>query len=84
MGILSRFYFPAGRPPTQAQVDAVVARIASEFRTFPQGHVPRDKFHVIVKACELPLYWKTPLFLAAGGEKLGHVDARNFIEFWKL
>ncbi|KAL0281424.1 UNVERIFIED_CONTAM: hypothetical protein PYX00_002415 [Menopon gallinae] len=80
---IPRFYFPQGKPQAQQQIDQILQKIGSEFRTFPMGQVPREKFHVIVKACECPLYWKVPLFAAAGGEKLGYVDAHNFLEYWK-
>nr|CAG4651570.1 EOG090X00JH [Triops cancriformis] len=38
---------------------------------------------VTIDACGLPLYWKVPLFLAAGGEKLGYLTADVFLEFWQ-
>jgi len=47
-------------------------------------HLP--KFCIIClshQACQCPVYWKIPLFIAAGGDKLGYVEANTFIDFWK-
>jgi len=47
-------------------------------------HLP--KFCIISlshQACQCPVYWKIPLFIAAGGDKLGYVEANIFIDFWK-
>nr|CAD7424052.1 unnamed protein product [Timema monikensis] len=40
-------------------------------------------FIVNLQACDCPLYWKMPLFVATGGEKLGHVESNTFLDFWK-
>jgi serine/threonine-protein phosphatase 2A regulatory subunit B'' len=43
------------------------------------------KFYIclFLQACQCPVYWKIPLFIAAGGDKLGYVEANTFIDFWK-
>jgi len=38
---------------------------------------------VLIQACGCPFYWKSLLFLATGGEKLGHVTFDTFSDFWK-
>jgi hypothetical protein len=35
------------------------------------------------KACSCPFYWKSLLFIASGGEKLGHISLDAFADFWK-
>ncbi|KAK7870173.1 hypothetical protein R5R35_012731 [Gryllus longicercus] len=81
---IPRFYFPKGKPSAdQQQGDQLLQRVAAAFRALPNQQAPRDAFHDVVKACDCPLYWKIPLFIAAGGEKLGYVEANSFIEFWK-
>lgn len=37
----------------------------------------------VLQACDLPLYWKVPLFLAAGGDQTGYVEMNAFLDFWK-
>ncbi|CAH6777829.1 Ppp2r3a [Phodopus roborovskii] len=37
----------------------------------------------VIKVCGCPLYWKAPMFRAAGGEKTGFVTAQSFIAMWK-
>jgi serine/threonine-protein phosphatase 2A regulatory subunit B'' len=36
----------------------------------------------IFQACGCPYYWKAILFIASGGEKLGHVTLETFTDFW--
>ncbi|XP_043232617.1 chromatin modification-related protein eaf-1-like isoform X1 [Amphibalanus amphitrite] len=81
--LIPKFHFPYGRPESRDKVEAQLQRIQQAFNSYPGGQVPKDKFAAIAKACELPLYWKVPLFLAAGGEKTGHVTAAAFLDFWK-
>ncbi|XP_049799692.1 uncharacterized protein LOC126234997 [Schistocerca nitens] len=80
---IPRFYFPKGKPSSEQNLDAVVQKISAAFQQFPGQQVSQENFTVITKACDCPLYWKVPLFIAAGGEKLGHVEANSFIDFWK-
>ncbi|GBP18567.1 hypothetical protein EVAR_13028_1 [Eumeta japonica] len=49
----------------------------------PMGRVPRESFKHIVKACECPLYWKMPLFLATQQSLHAPVDGHKFIDFWR-
>ncbi|XP_053455210.1 serine/threonine-protein phosphatase 2A regulatory subunit B'' subunit alpha isoform X2 [Nycticebus coucang] len=37
----------------------------------------------VIKVCGCPLYWKAPMFRAAGGEKTGFVSAQSFIAMWR-
>ncbi|XP_062070297.1 serine/threonine-protein phosphatase 2A regulatory subunit B'' subunit alpha isoform X3 [Lepus europaeus] len=37
----------------------------------------------VIKVCGCPLYWKAPMFRAAGGEKTGFVSAQSFITMWR-
>uniref|UniRef100_A0A4W2H1T0 Protein phosphatase 2 regulatory subunit B''alpha n=1 Tax=Bos indicus x Bos taurus TaxID=30522 RepID=A0A4W2H1T0_BOBOX len=37
----------------------------------------------VIKACGCPLYWKAPMFRAAGGERTGFVSAQSFITIWR-
>ncbi|CAJ0954519.1 unnamed protein product, partial [Ranitomeya imitator] len=34
-------------------------------------------------ACECPLYWKAPLFYAAGGDRTGYVSVHKFVAMWR-
>lgn len=34
------------------------------------------------QACDLPLYWKIPLFLASGGDTNGIIEMSEFLDFW--
>ncbi|XP_069687775.1 uncharacterized protein [Periplaneta americana] len=80
---IPRFYYPQGKPANEHIGDIVLQKISSAFQQFPNQQVPRDKFDTVTKACQCPIYWKIPLFIAAGGEKLGYVEANTFNDFWK-
>ncbi|XP_015604965.1 uncharacterized protein LOC107272377 isoform X2 [Cephus cinctus] len=80
---IPRFYFPGGKPSSPAQLEATVARITAAFQALPGQQAARAQFHAITKACDLPLYWKIPLFLAAGGDQNGFVEMNPYLDFWK-
>ncbi|XP_011871932.1 PREDICTED: uncharacterized protein LOC105564278 isoform X3 [Vollenhovia emeryi] len=80
---IPRFYFPGGKPLPLSQVETIVSKITTAFQSLPNCRASRAQFHTITKACDLPLYWKIPLFLAAGGEQKGFVEMNVFLEFWK-
>ncbi|XP_028050120.1 serine/threonine-protein phosphatase 2A regulatory subunit B'' subunit alpha isoform X2 [Monomorium pharaonis] len=80
---IPRFYFPGGKPLPVSQLETIVSNITVAFQSLPSCCVSRAQFHIITKACDLPLYWKIPLFLAAGGDQKGFVEMNVFLEFWK-
>ncbi|XP_017767475.1 PREDICTED: uncharacterized protein LOC108556067 [Eufriesea mexicana] len=80
---IPRFYFPGGKPLPLSQVEATISRITAAFQGLPGHHASRAQFHSITKACDLPLYWKVPLFLAAGGDQTDYVEMNAFLDFWK-
>nr|CAD7573307.1 unnamed protein product [Timema californicum] len=80
---IPRFYYPQGKPTSEHQMEVALKKISAVFHQFPNQQVVKDKFHLVTKACDCPLYWKMPLFAATGGEKLGHVESNTFLDFWK-
>ncbi|XP_028039967.1 uncharacterized protein LOC114250337 isoform X2 [Bombyx mandarina] len=81
--VIPRFHFPKGRPPAPHQQDHALHKVQSAFATFPNSQVPRESFKHIVKACECPLYWKMPLFLATQQNLHLPIDGHKFIDFWR-
>ncbi|XP_071529769.1 uncharacterized protein [Panulirus ornatus] len=79
--LIPRFYYPMGRPTTQATQEQALARVAAVFRE-QGGQVLRDNMEPLMRACQLPLYWKAPLFIAAGGDKLGYLTQEQFTDYW--
>ncbi|XP_001604203.2 uncharacterized protein LOC100120575 isoform X1 [Nasonia vitripennis] len=80
---IPRFYFPGGKPIPLSQVEATISRITAAFHSLPGHRASRSQFHTITKACDLPLYWKVPLFLASGGDTNGIIEMSEFLDFWK-
>ncbi|KAM8750150.1 serine/threonine-protein phosphatase 2A regulatory subunit B'' subunit beta-like [Rhynchonycteris naso] len=77
------FYFPRGRPQDTVSVDAVIAKIERTFAQFPHERATMEDMGQVAKACGCPLYWKGPLFCAAGGERTGSVSVHKFIAMWR-
>lgn len=58
-----------------------MARVAAVFKE-EGGQVTRENMEPLMRACQLPLYWKAPLFIAAGGDKLGYLTQDQFTDYW--
>ncbi|XP_070165770.1 uncharacterized protein [Polyergus mexicanus] len=80
---IPRFYFPGGKPVPLTQLETILSKIIAAFQSLPNCCASRAQFYTITKACDLPLYWKVPLFLAAGGDQKGTVEMNAFLDFWK-
>uniref|UniRef100_A0A146L5T8 Serine/threonine-protein phosphatase 2A regulatory subunit B'' subunit beta n=1 Tax=Lygus hesperus TaxID=30085 RepID=A0A146L5T8_LYGHE len=81
--LLPRFYFPHGKSSNQAERHVVQEAIRAVFQNLPNQQATIEKFGLVTKACGCPLYWKAPLFIACGGEKLGYVELNMVLDFWR-
>uniref|UniRef100_A0A023F3S4 Protein phosphatase 2 regulatory subunit n=1 Tax=Triatoma infestans TaxID=30076 RepID=A0A023F3S4_TRIIF len=81
--LLPRFYFPHGKATNQAEYHLIQEAIKSVFQTLPNHRATSEQFDRVTKACGCPLYWKAPLFIACGGDKLGYVELNVVLEFFK-
>ncbi|KAJ3653215.1 hypothetical protein Zmor_012479 [Zophobas morio] len=77
---IPRFHFPTGKPGPPGQLDVVKSKMTSTFASIGD-RATREHFAAITTACQLPLYWKTPLYLAACADK-GSCTQEQFINFW--
>jgi serine/threonine-protein phosphatase 2A regulatory subunit B'' len=77
---IPRFHFPTGKPGLPGQLDAVKSKLTTVFVSIGD-RATRENFSVITTACQLPLYWKTPLYLAACADK-GNCTQEQFMTFW--
>ncbi|XP_052025370.1 serine/threonine-protein phosphatase 2A regulatory subunit B'' subunit beta isoform X2 [Apodemus sylvaticus] len=81
---LPAFYFPRGRPlPNTLEVDDIIAEVERVFALFPQGRAGLGDMSKVAKACRCPLYWKSLLFSAAGGERTGSLSVHKFVAMWR-
>ncbi|KAK3095609.1 hypothetical protein FSP39_016627 [Pinctada imbricata] len=80
---IPKFYFPYGRPATGEQTDSLMKNALEEIAKLPDGKVYKHQMGNIVKACNLPLYWKALLFHASGGDKQGYITQQSFTAMWK-
>lgn len=77
------FFFPRGRPQPDLSVDAAITRVEDAFAQFPHERATMADMGQVAKACGCPLFWKAPLFYAAGGERTGSVSVHKFIAMWR-
>ncbi|XP_006638957.2 serine/threonine-protein phosphatase 2A regulatory subunit B'' subunit beta isoform X1 [Lepisosteus oculatus] len=80
---IPRFYFPRGRPKANPNIDSLISRIERTFSQFPNERATIEDMGKVAKACECPLYWKMPLFCAAGGDRTGFVSVHKFVAMWR-
>ncbi|XP_039600682.1 serine/threonine-protein phosphatase 2A regulatory subunit B'' subunit beta isoform X2 [Polypterus senegalus] len=80
---IPRFYFPLGCPKTDVNVDAVISIIENVFSQFPSEKATIEDMGLVAKACYCPMYWKAPLFYAAGGDRTGFVSVHKFVAMWR-
>ncbi|CAL8285483.1 unnamed protein product [Lota lota] len=82
---IPRFYHPRGlpMPGLTPNHDAAIAAVETAFTEFEEEKADIYEMAKIAKACGYPLYWKAPLFNAAGGERTGFVSVHSFIATWR-
>ncbi|XP_043104887.1 serine/threonine-protein phosphatase 2A regulatory subunit B'' subunit beta isoform X4 [Puntigrus tetrazona] len=80
---IPKFYFPRGQPQANINIDNLISKIEKIFSQFPDERVTLKDMGLVAKACESPLYWKAPLFHAAGGDRRGYVSVHKFVAMWR-
>ncbi|XP_036410158.1 serine/threonine-protein phosphatase 2A regulatory subunit B'' subunit alpha isoform X1 [Megalops cyprinoides] len=80
---IPRFYFPKGLPNCSANFDEAISKIEAAFTEFEEEKADIYEMGKIAKACGCPLYWKAPMFNAAGGERTGFVSVHSFVAMWR-
>ncbi|KAG8452142.1 hypothetical protein GDO86_004075, partial [Hymenochirus boettgeri] len=80
---IPKFYFPKGCPKSNINIDAIIAKIEKIFAGFPLERATLEDMGKVAKVCDCPLYWKAPLFYAAGGDRTGYVSVHKFVAMWR-
>ncbi|XP_005308726.1 serine/threonine-protein phosphatase 2A regulatory subunit B'' subunit alpha isoform X2 [Trachemys scripta elegans] len=80
---IPRFYFPKGLPSVCNNHEETIARIEASFTEFEDERANIYEMGKIAKECGCPLYWKAPMFNAAGGERTGFVSVHSFVAMWR-
>ncbi|XP_043730616.1 serine/threonine-protein phosphatase 2A regulatory subunit B'' subunit alpha isoform X1 [Cervus elaphus] len=80
---IPQFYFPEGLPDACSNHEQTLSRIEAAFMDIEDQKADVYEMGKIAKACGCPLYWKAPMFRAAGGERTGFVSAQSFITMWR-
>ncbi|CAG9859547.1 unnamed protein product [Phyllotreta striolata] len=78
---IPKFHFPSGKPGPPGQLEVVRAKIVTAFSKIGE-RASREHFGALAQATQLPLYWKTPLYLAACADK-GSCTMEQFTSFWQ-
>ncbi|XP_038050296.1 serine/threonine-protein phosphatase 2A regulatory subunit B'' subunit beta-like isoform X1 [Patiria miniata] len=77
------FYFPMGRPVPSEENEEVIQRVSQLFASLPEERAYKHQMDRVAMACKCPQYWKMPLFIAAGGEKVGYVTSHMYLTMWR-
>ncbi|KAK2503648.1 hypothetical protein MC885_014209, partial [Smutsia gigantea] len=80
---IPRFYFPEGLPDACSNHEQTLSRIETAFMGIEDQKADVYEMGKIAKVCGCPLYWKAPMFRAAGGERTGFVSPQSFIAMWR-
>ncbi|KAG5682070.1 hypothetical protein PVAND_011452 [Polypedilum vanderplanki] len=80
---IPQFHFPNGKPPPSIAIETTVQRLELVFDQFENYEIPRDKFHIVVTVCQVPLYWRVPLFMCTQLTQTGCVNGNKFLDFWR-
>lgn len=80
---IPQFYFPEGLPESCSNHEQIISRIEAAFMDIEDQKADIYEMGKIAKACGCPLYWKAPMFRAAGGERTGFVSGQSFIAMWR-
>uniref|UniRef100_A0A8C7BTP2 Protein phosphatase 2 regulatory subunit B''alpha n=1 Tax=Neovison vison TaxID=452646 RepID=A0A8C7BTP2_NEOVI len=80
---IPQFYFPEGLPDACSNHEQTLSKIETAFMDIEDQKADIYEMGKIAKLCGCPLYWKAPMFRAAGGERTGFVSAQSFIAMWR-
>ncbi|XP_026917593.1 serine/threonine-protein phosphatase 2A regulatory subunit B'' subunit alpha isoform X2 [Acinonyx jubatus] len=80
---IPRFYFPEGLPDACSNHEQTLSKIETAFMDIEDQKADIYEMGKIAKLCGCPLYWKAPMFRAAGGERTGFVSAQSFVAMWR-
>lgn len=78
---IPRFHYPSGKPCSPGHLEAIKAKVTAAFTKIGE-RASREHFGSLTQATQLPLYWKTPLYLAACADK-GSCTMEQFMIFWQ-
>lgn len=79
--LIPKFYFPNGRPQSKKTQESIISQIDQVFLEHG-GQITLENMEPLTRACQVPVYWKCPLFLAAGGENEGCLNHQQFTSYW--
>jgi len=80
---IPKFYFPNGNPTGKLSVDAVTKKFSEAFSKQSQSSVNTEQLGQVLKVSGLPLYWKCPVFISAGGDKTETVTLLQLTKTWR-
>lgn len=80
---IPKFYYPHGKPVNKEETEKILDKVSKEFSKLEGGKAFLNNFGPITKVINLPLYWKSLLYVAAGGGKNGYVTFQMFSVMWK-
>jgi len=80
---IPKFYFPNGNPTGKLSVDAVTKKFTEAFSKQSHSSVTTEQLGQILKTSGYPLYWKCPVFISSGGDKVETVTLLQLTKTWR-
>ncbi|XP_052104498.1 serine/threonine-protein phosphatase 2A regulatory subunit B'' subunit beta-like isoform X2 [Mytilus californianus] len=80
---IPKFYYPYGKPINKEETEKILDKVSKEFSKLEGGKAFLHNFGPITKVINLPLYWKSLLYTASGGNKNGYVTFQMFAAMWR-
>jgi len=80
---IPKFYFPNGNPTGKLSVDAICKKFSEAFSKNKNSCVTTQQLGQVLKSSGYPLYWKCPVFLSAGGEKVETISLVQLTKAWR-
>ncbi|VDI41785.1 serine/threonine-protein phosphatase 2A regulatory subunit B'' [Mytilus galloprovincialis] len=80
---IPKFYYPYGKPINKEETEKILDKVSKEFSKLEGGKALLHNFGPITKVINLPLYWKSLLYTASGGNKNGYVTFQMFAAMWR-
>ncbi|XP_048745430.1 serine/threonine-protein phosphatase 2A regulatory subunit B'' subunit beta-like isoform X2 [Ostrea edulis] len=80
---IPKFYHPYGKPVINQNKEDFLQGALHEIGQLEDEKAFKQHMKTITKACNLPLYWKSLLFHASGGDEQGYITKDSFTSMWQ-
>jgi len=80
---IPKFYFPNGNPTGKPSAENVCKKFGEAFSKYKNNCVTNEELGQVLKVSGYPLFWKCPVFQAAGGDKAETISLLQLSKAWR-